>query len=71
MMPDSLTLTLHMRFHSEDVERTGGDGALSRAQLLSKILESAADLSPELQKILEEFARQVNRVPNGDGGSLE
>jgi len=68
-MPKSLTAIVHVRFHYEDVKRTGGDGEPRRAELLSRIVERAADLSPELQKILEEFAKQVREVSNGDGQS--
>jgi len=68
-MPKSLTAIVHMRFHYEDVESTGGDGEPRRAELLSRIVERAADLSPELQKILGEFAKQVGEVSNGDGQS--
>ena len=63
-IPNSLTAVVHLRLHYEDVNR--GDGP-SSVELLSKILESAADLSPELQQVLVEFASQVNGVPNGDG----
>jgi len=69
-VPKSLTAIVHVRFHYEDVERTGGDdGEPRRVELLSRIVERAADLSPELQKILGEFAKQVGEVSNGDGQS--
>jgi len=68
-MPKSLTAIVHVRFHYENVKHTGSDGEPRRAELLSRIVERAADLSPELQKILEEFAKQVGEVPNEDGQS--
>jgi len=68
-MPKSLTAIVHARFHYEDVKRTGGDGEPRRTELLSRIVERAADLSPELKKILEEFAKQVGEVSNGEGQS--
>jgi len=68
-MPKSLTAIVHMKFHYEDVKRTGGDGDPRRAELLSQLVERAADMSPELQKILEEFAKQVEEVSSGYGQS--
>jgi len=68
-VPKSLTAIVHVRFHYEDVRRTCGDGEPRRAELLSRLVERAADLSPELQKILEEFASQLNEVSNGKGQS--
>lgn len=68
-MPMSFTAIVHVRFHYEDVKRTCGHGEPRRAELLSRLVETAADLSPELQKVLMEFASQVNEVSNGEGQS--
>jgi hypothetical protein len=60
--PHSLTINLHLSLDRE--HREGATGA-TRAELLSQIMERAADLSPELQRVLSEFASEVAEVSVG------
>ena len=65
-LPRSLTATVHVMFHYED----GNDSEPRRVELLSKVLERASELNPELQKMLVDFASHVDKVSSdlGSGG---
>ncbi len=64
--PKSLTAIVHVRFHYEDKKYTEP----GRAELLSKVMERASELKPELQQMLVDFASHVDKVSSecGKGG---
>ncbi len=63
--PKSLTAIVHVRFHYEDKKNT----ELGRAELLSKVMERASELNPELQRMLVDFASHVEKVSSeGENG---
>ncbi len=64
--PKSLTAIVHVKFHYEDSQ----NDEPSRAELLSRVLERASELNPELQKMLVDFASHVDKVSSerGNGG---
>jgi len=64
--PKSLTAIVHVKFHYEDNRSTEP----RRVELLSKMLEHAADLKPELQQMLLDFASHMHKVSSepGNGG---
>ncbi len=64
-LPKSLTAIVHVRFHYEDRKNS----ELSRAELLSKVLERASELNPELQSMLVDFANHVDRVSSDLGST--
>jgi hypothetical protein len=64
-LPESLTAIVHVRFHygkgnGNGEERCGTEPR--RAELLSKIVEKVSTMSPELQKVFEEFTERVEEV---------
>ncbi len=67
-LPHSVTavgLVVQLRFCGTPEKSTVKEQ--SSAELLSKILESAASLTPELVRLLEEFAQKIK----ADGGRAE
>jgi len=58
--PKSLTAIVHMRFnYKESLTQPAAEGEI---ELISNILEQAADLSPDLQATLLQFADYLSRV---------
>jgi len=52
--PKSLTAIIHVRFNYQDAEaKTPGTGEI---ELLSRILDKASGLSPEMQEVVVKFA---------------
>jgi len=66
-LPKSLTAIVHVRFHYGE---GGKNTEPRRAELLSKVLDRASELNPELQMMLVDFAGHVDRVSSdlGSGG---
>ncbi len=64
--PKSLTAIVHVKFHYEDDRSTEP----RRAELLSRMLEHAVELKPELQQMLVDFASHMDKVSSepGNGG---
>ena len=58
--PKSLTAIVHMRFQYQEPEtRPAGEGEI---ELISNILEQAADLPPDLQATLLQFADYLSKL---------
>ncbi len=64
--PKSLTAIVHVKFHYDDNRSTEP----RRAELLSRMLEHAVELKPELQQMLVDFASHMDKVSSepGNGG---
>ena len=64
--PKSLTATIHVRFHYKEVEPGPVDAG--ETEIMSKVLDQAAELSPELQELLVKFADYLKGLSKKPGG---
>lgn len=58
--PKSLTATVHVRFHYQEPESGAVDAG--EIEMVSKILDQASELSPELRELLVKFANYLNEL---------
>ncbi|MBU0847369.1 hypothetical protein KKH23_09325 [Patescibacteria group bacterium] len=61
--PKSLTAVVHVKFHYEDGEGKGGIKSVSDRdiEVISRVLDRAAGLEPELQEVLVKFADYLSQ----------
>jgi len=58
--PKSLTAVVHVKFHYKEVEAKPVSEA--DIEMVSRILDQAAGLKPELQEVLVKFAEYLNQL---------
>lgn len=63
-IPKSLTATIHVRFHCDDVK--SGPPRQGEIELLDRLMNHAADLDPALQDLLVKFADYINKLRSED-----
>lgn len=58
--PKSLTAVVHVKFHyGEEETKQPGE---AQVELLSNVMDSASEMSPELQEVLAQFADYLQKV---------
>ena len=64
--PKSLTATIYVRFHYKEPEiETAGQGT---TKTISRILDQATEMDPDLQELLNKFASYLNeQSQKGEG----
>lgn len=62
--PKSLTAVVHVRFHYDEAKE--GRPRQGEVEILSKVMDQASELAPDLQEMLIKFASFVGKASQGE-----
>jgi len=63
--PKSLTAIVHVKFHYKEIET--GQVTEGEVEIISRILDQASELPPNLQEIMIKFADYLSHPSGGKG----